>query len=222
MWTPCIPYNVINGSQEDLREATKTEKELDPNLRSTHNVSGYAVQAIDGEIGHVEDFIIDDDTWKIRYLIIDTQNWWQGKKILISPQWINHISWDESKVFITLLSEAIKHSPEYTEMSAVNRDYETRLHQNYNRKGYWLNEDEIKNNHKVIINGDLLKEGMTNIQFITEKDIINVNKVIKIDKDKVSYMKILPFSSEEVSNEDGNEFYISMKTINEIRRNIDL
>ena len=144
MWTPSIPYNVINGSNEDLNEANKTEEEYDPNLRSTHNVSGYAIQAIDGEIGHVEDFIMDDDTWKIRYLIIDTQNWWHGEKILISTQWIDHISWDESKVFITLLSEAIKHSPEYTDMSVVNRDYETRLHKSYNRKGYWFNETRDK------------------------------------------------------------------------------
>lgn len=59
---------------------------------------------------------------------------------------------------------------------------------------------------------------MTNIQFITESNIINVNRIIKIDKDKVRYIKILPFSSEEVSNENGNEFYISIKTIKEIKR----
>ena len=78
-------------------------------------MSGYHIQAADGEIGHVEDFIIDDETWAIRYLIIDTRNWWPGKKVLVSPQWIERVSWSESKVFVNLPRETIKQSPEYTE-----------------------------------------------------------------------------------------------------------
>ena len=69
-------------------------KSWDPHLRSTRDVSGHHIQAADGEIGHVEDFIIDDETWAIRYLIIDTQNWWPGKKVLVSPQWIERVSWE--------------------------------------------------------------------------------------------------------------------------------
>ena len=121
-------------------ESIKVEKGGDPNMRSTHAVSGYHIQALDGEIGHVEDFIIDDETWAIRYLIIDTQNWWAGKKVLISPRWIERISWNESKVFINLSRETIKKSPEYTEESLPTRDYETKLHQHYNREGYWVDE----------------------------------------------------------------------------------
>ena len=86
-------------------------------MRSTNNVSGYDIQARDGEIGHLDDFIIDDETWAIRYLIIDTRNWWPGKKVLISPKWIERVSWDESKVFVNVLRETIKQAPEYTEES---------------------------------------------------------------------------------------------------------
>src|SRR5665811_971895 len=100
------PY--IIRDPEKWKESTKGEKGLDPNLRSTHEVSGYNIQAADGEIGHVEDFIIDDETWAIRYLIIDTQNWWPGKKVLVSPQWIERVSWGESKVFLNLSQESIK------------------------------------------------------------------------------------------------------------------
>jgi hypothetical protein len=100
-------------------------------------VNGYHIQANDGEIGHIEDFIIDDETWAIRYLIIDTKNWWPGKKVLVSPRWIEQVSWEESKVFVNLSRENIKHSPEYTEESLLNRDYETELHRHYNRQGYW-------------------------------------------------------------------------------------
>ena len=115
-------------------------KTWDPHLRSTHDVGGHHIQAADGEIGHVEDFVIDDGAWAIRYLIIDTQNWWPGRKVLISPQWIERISWDESKVFINLSCETIKHSPEYTEETMLTREYEAKLLGHYNRQGYWVGE----------------------------------------------------------------------------------
>lgn len=109
----------------------------DPHLRSTHDVSGHGIHAEDGEIGHVEDFIIDDDTWAVRYLIVETGDWWPEKKVLISPRWIERISFDQSKVLVNLTREAIKGSPEYGEGSPPGRDYETDLHRHYNRRGYW-------------------------------------------------------------------------------------
>ena len=134
-------YPYIVRDREKWREFTQGEKaSWDPHLRSTHDVSGHHIQATDGEIGHVEDFIIDDETWAIRYLIIDTQDWWPGKKVLLSPQWIERVSWNESKVFVNLLRETIKQSPEYTEESLLTRDYETGLHRHYNRQGYWVDE----------------------------------------------------------------------------------
>ncbi len=121
-------------------EASRLDRDEDPHLRSTEAVTGRDIQAKDGEIGHVEDFVIDDETWTIRYLIVDTKNWWPGKKVLISTQWIERISWEESKVFINLTREAIKQGPEYTEEALITRDYETRLHRHYNRQGYWADE----------------------------------------------------------------------------------
>ena len=133
-------YNYIVRDHEKWKPTIREEKAWDPHLRSTHHMSGYTIQASDGEIGHVEDFIIDDETWAIRYLIIDTKNWWSGKKILLSPKWIENVSWDELKVFVNLSRKAIKLSPEYTEASLLSRDYETRLHKHYDRQGYWGDE----------------------------------------------------------------------------------
>ncbi|MGB8215461.1 MAG: PRC-barrel domain-containing protein [Anaerolineales bacterium] len=115
-------------------------KGWDPHLRSTHDVSGHTIQATDGEIGHVEDFYVDDDSWAIRYLIVDTRNWWPGKKVLISPKWIERVSWHESKVFVNLTRTAIKESPEYPDEALLSRDYETDLHRHYGRQGYWVDE----------------------------------------------------------------------------------
>jgi uncharacterized protein YrrD len=135
MWAS---YPYIVHDREMLKESAKNKKEWNPDLRSTHEVTGYHVHAADGEIGHIEDFIIDDETWAIRYLIIDTQNWWPAKKVLISPQWIERVSWSDSKVFVNLSREVIKQSPEYFEDNLLTRDYENELHQYYNRKGYWI------------------------------------------------------------------------------------
>ena len=137
MWG-AYPYPL--HTLEIPRDANLGGKAWDPHLRSTHDVSGHHVQAEDGELGHVEDFIIDDTTWAIRYLIIDTRNWWPGKHVLVSPQWIERVSWSESKVFVNLPRQTIKMSPEYQEESLLTREYETGLHRHYNRRGYWVEE----------------------------------------------------------------------------------
>lgn len=138
-------YSYIERDRELWNVNSQIEKTWDPHLHSTKEVSTYHIHASDGDIGHVADFIIDDETWAIRYIIIDTKNWWPGKKVLISPQWIEKINFDESKVYINLKRETIQQSPEYTDESMINRDYETGLHQHYNRKGYW--EDELYKKH---------------------------------------------------------------------------
>jgi hypothetical protein len=125
---------------EQWRSATPGDSAWDPTLRSTKDVTGHHLQALDGEIGHVDDFIIDDGVWAIRYLVVDTRNWWPGKKVLVSPQWIDRVSWTEGKVFVNLSRDAVKQAPEYTEETALTREYETALHRHYGRHGYWADE----------------------------------------------------------------------------------
>ncbi len=142
------PYMWGTGSEivrdrKKWKEFTKEETGWDPNLRSTGDVTGHDIQATDGDIGHVDDFIIDDETWAIRYLVIDTTNWWPGKKVLVSPRWIESVRWGDSKVLVKLTREAIKQSPEYTEESLLTRDYETGLHGHYKQQGYWAGQAAV-------------------------------------------------------------------------------
>ncbi|MBF0206392.1 MAG: PRC-barrel domain-containing protein [Oligoflexia bacterium] len=131
----------IMSAPDKWKEAPKSKSAWDPHLRSTQEVSSYRIQATDGEIGHLEDFIIDDETtWAIRYLVVDTKNWWPGKKVLISPEWIRKISVDELKIFVDLSRESINQSPEYKDEYLLGRDYETGLYQHYNRQGYWVDK----------------------------------------------------------------------------------
>jgi hypothetical protein len=123
------------GAKAESGEPVK--KHADPDLRSTHDVSGHHVEAVDGEIGHVEDFLIDDQTWAIRYLIVDTKDWLPGKKVLISPKWIERVSWSEKQVVVGLKRKAIEQAPEYTDSPAPTRDQEIALHRHYDRSGYW-------------------------------------------------------------------------------------
>jgi uncharacterized protein YrrD len=136
--------NYLMRVKQQRTSSSEAEKVRDPHLRSTHDVSGHHIQATDGEIGHVEDFIIDDQTWAIRYLIIDTRNWWPRKMLLVSPQWIERVSWSESKVFVNLPREMIKQAPEYDGSCPLTRGYETKLHQHYSREGYWTGDNQRK------------------------------------------------------------------------------
>lgn len=94
------------------RKTSIEEQKGDPHLRSTREVIGYRIQAIDGDMGHVDNFIVDDEAWVIRYIAIDTRNWLPGKKVLVPTHWIEDIRWPEYKVHIGLLRESIRNFPQ--------------------------------------------------------------------------------------------------------------
>ena len=109
----------------------------DQHLLSTHDVTGYHIQASDGEVGHVDDFIVDDEAWALRYLVVNTSNWWPEKQVLIALSWVERVGWSEEKVFTHLSRSAIKLSAEYSGDLPPTRDYESQLHCHYDRPKYW-------------------------------------------------------------------------------------
>jgi hypothetical protein len=119
-----------------------TRESTDSHLRSSEAVTGYHIEAVDGEIGHVAGFVVDEEAWAIRYVEVSTRNWWPGKKVLVSPAWIERVSWSDSKVYAGLSREAIKSGPEYDESTPVTREYEDRLYLHYGRPPYWQHEAE--------------------------------------------------------------------------------
>jgi hypothetical protein len=114
-------------------KSERIEDAQGPNLRSAKEVTGYHIEARDGDIGHVEDFIIDDTMWSIRYLVIDTRNWLPGRKVLVAPPWVDHIRWTDETVHVTMDKEQIEKSPPYQPDQPINLAYEARLYDYYGR-----------------------------------------------------------------------------------------
>ena len=121
----------------DATSVQDVDRSGDVHLRSAKEVRGYHVQGSDDAIGHIDDLIIDDDTWNVRYLVVDTSNWWFGRKVLLSPHCASRFSWEERKVHVDMSREAIKNSPEWTATTGVHREFEERLHDYYGRSMYW-------------------------------------------------------------------------------------
>jgi hypothetical protein len=112
----------------------------DPHLRSGNAVMRYYVHASDGDIGHVEGFLVDERSWAIRYLIVNTSNWWLGHEVLIAPQWIENVDWPESTVSVGLTRDAIRRSPPYDSAAPLDREHEAGIHTHHGRSGYWPRE----------------------------------------------------------------------------------
>lgn len=108
---------------------------------------GYHVHASDGDIGHVEGMLIDGQTWAVRYLIVDTRNWWLGHQVLVAPPWIEAVRWFDESVTVAMTRQAVRDAPEYDPHAGLNRQEEERLRQHYGQDGYWtdhpLRETEI-------------------------------------------------------------------------------
>ena len=132
--TPIEPSPNAPGN----RPGVEDRPEGDPHLRSTREVTGYYIHATDGDIGHVEDLLVDSDGWTIRYIVVDTKNWWPGKKVLVAPRSFTNVDWAEGSVRVNLTRDQIKSGPEYDPTTTVDRAYEERFHGYYGYPYYWV------------------------------------------------------------------------------------
>ena len=102
----------LNHDQRLAEETQAREREGDPHLQSANKVISYYIGARDGDIGHAEDFVVDDEGWYIRYLVVDTRNWLPGKKAVVPVQWIDEIDWAANEVHLNLKKETLEHCPD--------------------------------------------------------------------------------------------------------------
>lgn len=138
LWGP-TPYPALppEGS-ELLADLAHPEHKADPHLRSTDEVAGYHIAARDGDIGHVEDFLLSESDWSIRYVCVAVRNWLPGKHVLLPPSWIKEINWEESRVRMDASREDIRQAPAFDASQPVDGELEKRLAEYYEtelRKG---------------------------------------------------------------------------------------
>jgi len=117
----------------------------DPYLRSSNALLSYHIEATDGGMGHVKGLLVDEETWAIRYMVVETGNWWLGHQVLIAPQWIREVRWSDEAVTVSLTREAVKEAPAYDSLLPPDRDHETNLYRHHGRVGYWADEVRLQN-----------------------------------------------------------------------------
>jgi hypothetical protein len=113
-----MPPERAAGEQSDEQRAHSA----DSHLRSTYEVIGYYVHATDGALGHIDDFLVDDESWAIRHAVVDTSNWWFGRKVIVDPHAIQDVNWSGQKVSVGLSREALKNATPFDRDMHVDRE----------------------------------------------------------------------------------------------------
>jgi sporulation protein YlmC with PRC-barrel domain len=126
---------VANGSTDATAALAEKQPEryAESHLRSCQIVRGYHVHASDGQVGHVQDMLVDDETWAIRYFVVNTSNWGLGRKVLVAPEWIDDVHWLDATVSVDLTKEAIKDLPPFVPAEPLPPKKETNIYENCGR-----------------------------------------------------------------------------------------
>jgi hypothetical protein len=134
LWGGGIYPDLLQGGLLD--KGPVTQHRNDPHLRSANEIRKYYVHARDGDLGHVDGFLVDEKSWAIRYLIINTSNWWVGHQVIIAPEWIDKVDWAESTVYVDLTQAAIKSSPRFDSTLPLENEREAVMRIHYGRAAY--------------------------------------------------------------------------------------
>jgi len=135
------PLFGLQASDEPLNDDAASEvgsaasEDDDAHLRSVFDVIGYHIHAIDGEIGHVENFLFDNEDWTLHYFVVDTSNWWFGKRVLISPQAVRAIDWSDRKVELEVSRVQVESTPPWDPLVVFDEIYAKQLHEHYGWPG---------------------------------------------------------------------------------------
>jgi hypothetical protein len=130
----------LESRRNQLRREATQHQDDDPHLRSAKAVMDYHIHAKDGEIGHVQGILLDERTWAVRYLVVNTRNWWMGHQVLVAPQWIESVSYIDATVAVNLTRKSVQEAPLFDSTATLNREQEQQIYGHYGRTGYWTNE----------------------------------------------------------------------------------
>jgi uncharacterized protein YrrD len=126
----------LGGAEMQLRPP-KSQSHAAFHLQSCKDGIGHQVHATDGDIGHLEDMLVDEQSWAIRYLIVNTSNWWSGHRVLVAPQWLEALTWSAAKLSVGMTRQAIKDAPIFDPAAQLDRQQEQAIYEHYGRPDYW-------------------------------------------------------------------------------------
>lgn len=135
------PESLASPANHEPRRSARivtARVEGDSHLRSARGVGGYHIQARDGEIGHVEDLLLDDEDWEIRYIGVDTRNWLPGRTLAIPSEWAKDIRWEDRTVSVDHFRDEVRNAPGYHHGSPLTRELGEELERHFHgveRKG---------------------------------------------------------------------------------------
>jgi hypothetical protein len=109
--------------------------------RSVRDILGYHIKARDQTFGHLEDLLIEADNWIVRYLLIDTRNWWPGPPVVMGAGWVSALNLEDRTLGIDADADHIKACPIYDPAGPITREYEAALHSHYKQPGYWESKE---------------------------------------------------------------------------------
>ncbi len=147
--TPSVLLSETRESPDDLKAGSKIAilpliiltKNTTTMKRNLKELTGYHIGATDGEVGKVTDFLFDNTSWTIRYLVVETGTWLAGRKVLLSPQALQGTDHDKKVFSVNLTVDQVKHSPLIDTENSVSRQQEEELHQHYPWAGYWSHDE---------------------------------------------------------------------------------
>ncbi|HKJ05017.1 MAG TPA: PRC-barrel domain-containing protein [Geopsychrobacteraceae bacterium] len=111
------PATVIAGQPAAVNISSRS---AEAHLRSADEVIGHSIRATDGELGQVEDFILDDETWYIQYLVVATGSLVSSKKFLVTPALLGIVDWEQGTVNVHMTGEQLRKCPEYDSPVSLN------------------------------------------------------------------------------------------------------
>jgi hypothetical protein len=114
------------------------EEHWNPHLRSLLEVTGYRIQGSDDHVGHLVDLLADEQSWTLRYLVVDPRSWWPSKNVLLLPGSVEGFDWQHREVRVSPSRERIRAAPRWSSETPLSREDESDIHEHYGLPPYWV------------------------------------------------------------------------------------
>jgi uncharacterized protein YrrD len=119
-----VTGSMPSGIGEEARNRVDAMRREEIHLRSFQEVKGYGLRATDGDIGELDDLLIDSADWRVTHLVADSRKWWPGGQVVIDKGMVDDISWEDRKILVAMTQEEVKHAPAYDRYMSLTETFQ--------------------------------------------------------------------------------------------------